>query len=86
MKKKIFNLITFYILIMFPFFFLIRYMTRIPFLYGWFGVLALLAYAFIYRPYIDYLRLRSKGIINEPFRLGTALNYNYRYFKELFWI
>lgn len=86
MKRRIFELVAFYILIVVPFYLLLHYMSRVEFLYGWVGILLFFAYAGLYRPYIDYLRLRSRGLINEKFRWGQAMNYNYRYFRQLFWI
>ena len=86
MTRRITELIVFYVLILLPFYLLLQYMNRVEFLYGWVGIALFFAYAGLYRPYIDYLRLRSRGVISEKFGWGKAMNYNYRYFRQLFWI
>ena len=78
------NIIAYYAAIILPLFGLI-YLPVSDHIQGWWYVGLFLLYALIYRPLIDYWRLKSKGIIVKGYFWKALIPSFYRkYFKSLY--
>lgn len=77
------QLITFYILILLPLFFIFYIIPKLGLGSTWFLV-ALSIYCLIYRPVVDYQRLKGRGIVRESFWKLYIPLFRFRYFKELY--
>lgn len=80
------NLLLYYAAIFIPFF-LIIYLSKVKLLDTDSFLVLLIVYAFIYRSITDYIRLKSKNIIDKKqfwtlFIPGTRI----KYFRELYFV
>jgi hypothetical protein len=85
MNNLIKNVGVYYLLAFSPFFLILTGM-KFHYLEGWLGISLFMFYAVLYRPYLDYSRLKAKGVVTGSFRYFDTLDYAFRYFKQLYWI
>jgi hypothetical protein len=78
------NIFAYYSVIILPFAALI-YLSSVNYIPTWWAIGLILAYAVVYRPIIDYLRLKSKGVITKK-DFWKAFNpfFQSKYFRALY--
>ncbi len=75
------NLAVYYLEVLFPFIIILILFKSD---YSFVAVISLLIYAALYRPLIDYQRLKSKGVVNESFWKLYIPLFRIKYFKQLY--
>jgi hypothetical protein len=86
MRNPLGNLLVYYVAIIAPFYLILVWLPKVPGFSGWGTVLILLLYCFIYRPVIDFYRLKAKGIFKDGDFSKAFSPWNVSaHFKELYW-